>query len=480
MADPTFDPLVFGHRLRHHRRAAGLTLDDVGARVGKPAPFLSLLENGKREPRLSLIAELANALGTTTGDLLSDRAPNERARLEVAVERAQTDSVYAELGLPHFKPTAKTPDGALAHIDALYREVRRLRDARTTATEAARLANITLRRELEAVDNYLPHIEEMAADALNQVGYSGSGTVSQGLLTDIARHFGFTVHPDSDMPASLQSVTDLRNGRIYIPQRDALRTRAARTVVLRTLGHFVLGHEDPRDYEMFLRQRVEAHYFARAVLVPEVAAVPLLEEARDRRDLSVEDLKEMFYVRYSMAAHRFANLATHHLDIATHFVRSDPNGTIWRGWSNADSPLPYDTDGSIIGRRLCRKWAGRAVFGSDQTFSVYNQFVDTPSGTFFEVSHVLVDDDRGHAVTIGTPFETSRFFRGRDTDIRRTSTCPEQACCRRADPEMSDRWDGHVWPSVHEQPALFSVAPSDAFLGTDLPVVYEFLDSRVT
>ena len=46
-----------------------------------------------------------------------------------------------------------------------------------------------------------------------------------------------------------------------------------RAVVLQALGHFLLGHEAPQDFADFLRQRVEANYFAAAVLVPETAAV---------------------------------------------------------------------------------------------------------------------------------------------------------------------------------------------------------------
>ena len=68
------DPLVFGQRLRHLRRARGLTLEVLGDRVGKPAPYLSLLENGRREVRLSLIDALAGALDVPAADLLTGRA----------------------------------------------------------------------------------------------------------------------------------------------------------------------------------------------------------------------------------------------------------------------------------------------------------------------------------------------------------------------------------------------------------------------
>jgi hypothetical protein len=33
---PGPDPLIFGHRLRHYRRAGGHTLDQLGQLVGRP------------------------------------------------------------------------------------------------------------------------------------------------------------------------------------------------------------------------------------------------------------------------------------------------------------------------------------------------------------------------------------------------------------------------------------------------------------
>lgn len=472
------DPLVFGHRLRHLRKAKGMTLDQLGEKIGRPAPFLSLMENGKREPRLSMINDLASALDTTPTELLSPEAPSERARLELAVERAQSDPLYQSLDLPHFRPSKRIPDLALQHISALYDALR----ARTTVTaatpEAARRANNELRAELEAQDNYVEEIEQLAAEMLAAVDYPGTGAVSQGLLTNLAAHVGFTVHLDAGVPGSLQSVTDLRNRRIYVPQRDSMRTREARIVVLRTLGHFVLGHAEPGDYAEFLRQRVAANYFARAVLVPESAAVPLLQHATQERDLSIEDLKEIFYVGYSLAAQRFANLITRHCDLETHYLRSDTEGIIWRAWANDGYPFPAAEDGTIIGQRICRHSAARAVFRSDHKYDILYQFIDTPTGTFYELAHVLVDDPRQHAVTVGTTFEASRYFRGRDTRLHVSSTCPSPECCERPAADVASRWEGQAYASIHEQPQLLAVLPAGTVPGVDLPAVYEFLDDR--
>ena len=57
-----------------------------------------------------------------------------------------------------------------------------------------------------------------------------------------------------------------------------------RAVLLQTLGHFVLGHSTPADFADFLRQRVEANYFAAAVLVPEQAAVTFLRQRQGEQE----------------------------------------------------------------------------------------------------------------------------------------------------------------------------------------------------
>src|SRR6202044_1384914 len=122
------------------------------------------------------------------------------------------------------------------------------------------------------------------------------------LLTGLPRH-GSMLRFAADLPRSVRSLTDLRANRIYVKQ-EPVGGHSPRTVILQALGHFLLGHGTPRDFADFLRQRVEANYFAGAVLVPEQAAVPFLRSAKDRRDLAVEDLVDAYSVSYEMPAHR--------------------------------------------------------------------------------------------------------------------------------------------------------------------------------
>ncbi|HEX2259664.1 MAG TPA: XRE family transcriptional regulator, partial [Actinomycetota bacterium] len=338
MNNTRLDPLVFGQRLRHLRRSRGLTLDALGSRVGKKASYLSLIENGHREVRLSVIEALAGALGVTASDLVVPEAPSRRARLEIDLQRAQEDPLYRDLHLPWIKPSANVPSDVIEHILKMFDELKGRSQVRVESPEAARRANSELRAEMGARGNYFSEIEKAAAEALRAAGYDGSGAVAEGVLTDLMARLGFTLHRVTDLPPSSRSVTDLVNRRIYIQQRNELRTRGARSVVLETLGHFVLRHADPAHYGEFLRQRVEANYFAGAVLAPEKQVVELLAKARREGDISPEDVKQKFYVSYEMAAHRLTNLLTHHFDLRVHFLRSDQEGIIWKAYENDGVP----------------------------------------------------------------------------------------------------------------------------------------------
>ncbi len=472
---------VLGKRVRYHRRQAGLTLDGLSASVGRPASYLSQLENGLNDPRSSLIESLASALGCSQEDLTDPTAPTRRDELEIAVERHQKDGRYGELNLPYLKPTARMPDEVLEHLVALYQ-------ALVAAEEAAairpgddqRQANNLLRQQMRDRNNYFGDIEVEAQRVLEAVGYDG-GPISERILTDVVAHYGFTVERIQDLPESTRSITDQRARKIYIPQRNKLTTRAARSVVLQTLGHFVLGHRDSDDFADYVRQRVESNYFAGALLAPEAAAVKFLTAAYDRKDISVEDLREVFYISYEMAAHRLTNLATQHLGLTLHFLRSDDEGVIWKAYENDNVPMPTDVDGTVEGQLLCRMWGTRQAFVSDDAFDMHYQWTETNSGDYWCVTYIEPDRTPAHAVTVGTDARQAQFFRGSDTDQRLVSRCPNPSCCREPGKSQSQRWRGAAWPSARDRSHVLSGLPAERpsfskFPGVDMVEVFEFLD----
>ena len=469
------DLAMFGQQLRHARRARGLTLADLGARVGRTPSVLSLIENGRREPRLSLVEQIATALDVPVTELLRKQPPSRRAHLEVALEHAQRDPSYRALGLPELRVGTRVPSEILEHLVALSTELRAQRAKPTATPEEARAANAALRGAMRERGNYFPDIEAAATAALERAGYAG-GALSQGMLLSVVAHHGFSVRFVADLPRSVRSLTDLRTSRIYVKQ-EPVGDHSPRAVILQALGHFLLGHDTPRDFADFLRQRVEANYFAAAMLMPEPAAVPFLRAAKDRRDLAVEDLTDVFSVGYEMAAHRVTNLITHHLGVACHFVKNDTTGVIYKAYQNDGVLFPADATGAIEGQRMCRQWSGRRVFGASDRYSPYYQYSDTPSGTYFCVAQVDPRaDEKGFAISLGVPFGDSRWFRGRESTIRTKSLCPDGECCQRAPAALAERWEGQAWPSARAHSHILSVLPSGAFPGVDDVDIYEFLD----
>jgi transcriptional regulator with XRE-family HTH domain len=78
MAERGYD---FGAALRDERKRSALTQAQLAARAGMPQSVVSRLERGGREPRLSTMVRLAQALGITTAELV-ERAllPRESAQ----------------------------------------------------------------------------------------------------------------------------------------------------------------------------------------------------------------------------------------------------------------------------------------------------------------------------------------------------------------------------------------------------------------
>ena len=77
------DVISLGRRVRHLRKAKGMTLDDLGAAVGTVASQLSLIENGKREPKLGLLQSLAKALDVSIDQLLGSEIGRASCRERV-------------------------------------------------------------------------------------------------------------------------------------------------------------------------------------------------------------------------------------------------------------------------------------------------------------------------------------------------------------------------------------------------------------
>lgn len=470
------DALTIGRRIRQLRTAQKLTLDELAARIDRAPSQVSMFETGKREPKLTLLQAIARALGTTLDGLLESEPLDARATREIALERAMGGQTFQALGIRPFRIAKSLSDDAIDAMLALHGEIERLRDERAATPEEARRANLELRHLMRRQDNYFAELEAKATEILAAVKHPG-GPITQRTASEIAAHLGFTLHYAPDLPQSTRSVADLAHGRLYLSSSIPAKGDA-RTAVLQALSSRILGHAEPRSYAEFLRQRVETNYLTGALLVPEDHVVPALRDAKSRRAISIEDLRDTYSVSYETAAHRFTNLATQHLDIPVHFLKVHESGTITKAYENDDVNFPTDRLGSIEGQMCCRRWTSREVFEVEDRFNPYYQYTDTGGGTYWCTARVEPSSEGLHSVSVGVRFDDTKWFVGRDTTNRGVSKHSVETCCRRAPEELEQRWRENSWPNVRTPRTLLATLPTGTFPGVDTTDVYEFLEAH--
>ncbi|WP_313812879.1 helix-turn-helix domain-containing protein [Glutamicibacter sp.] len=470
------DIIALGRRIRFLRKNKGMTLDDVSSLVDAAPSHLSLLENGKREPKFSLLKSLAVALDVSLDDLLGAEPPSRRAALEIELERAQRGPLYDSLGLPKVRISSRLPTDVLESLVGLQRELERRLDEQTATPEEARRANTQLREQMRKRNNYYREIEQEAGRILKGAGHTG-GPLSHHRSADIAEYLGFSLRYVGNLPHSTRSVTDLKNHRIYLTQSER-SDHDPRSVLLQALGHYVLGHEAPADYADFLSQRVATNYFAAALMMPEKETTDFLHQAKKERELAVEDIRDAFAVSYESAAHRFTNLATEHLGITCHFQKVHESGILHKAYENDGVNFPSDHTGAIEGQSICRYWTSRVVFDAVDKFRAFEQYTDTVNGTFWCTARTERHSSGMYSLSIGVPFEHAQWFRGRGTKERCQSKCPDESCCSRPPVELSATWSGNAWPATRANTHLLAAMPTGAFPGVDETEVYRFLEKQ--
>ena len=162
--EDVLDSLTVGRRIRQLRLDRGMTLDALATALGRAISQVSLIENGRRELKLSELQRLARILDTSVDELLKQEPPSRRAALEISLERAQRGPLFQSLGLDPVPIRKTLSDEAIETILALHDELGRLHRERAATPEEARRANAELRREQRKAGNHFPELEAKAAE----------------------------------------------------------------------------------------------------------------------------------------------------------------------------------------------------------------------------------------------------------------------------------------------------------------------------
>jgi hypothetical protein len=294
----------------------------------------------------------------------------------------------------------------------------------------------------------------------------------------MAERLGLEIVHVGDLPRTARSVTDLANGRIYLPPASIPGGHGLRSLALQAIAHQMLKHRVPETYEEFLQQRLDINYFAAACLMPETPALQFLSAAKKSKNLAVEDFRDAFGVTHEAAGLRFMNLATTHLGLPLHFLRVGDDGVVYKAYENDGLALPVDVTGSPEGQIVCRHWSAREAFVRTNRTTEYYQYTDTPEGTFWESTQIGTSTSDEFSITVGVTFEDAKWFRGRDTGERKSSRCPDVDCCRSANGDLRSKWRGQAWTSARLHAHVLSPLRGGMFPGVDDVELFEFLEAH--
>lgn len=64
--------MIFGSVLRRFRTASGVSQEELALRAGVDRTFISRLERGERQPTITTLISIADALGVSATDLVGE------------------------------------------------------------------------------------------------------------------------------------------------------------------------------------------------------------------------------------------------------------------------------------------------------------------------------------------------------------------------------------------------------------------------
>lgn len=309
---------MIGERVRHARKAAGLTLDElaqrleaVGEKITKAG--ISKYELGKSTPKASFLTALGRVLELPSQYFLQTPQTNITWRL--------------------FRKKSKL---SLSKQESIKAQVRDIVESQIWLEDALNL-RLTAKLPPREIATSFEDAERLANTARH---YWCLGQLPVENLTSLLESHGFIVVPIPDLEVNFDGLSGWVNGcnsvaaRPLIVVNTAVPSDRVRYNLLHELGHLLIGDQSipEKDEEKY------AHRFAAAFLAPE--EVVYRELGRRRRNLLLDELsilKRKYGFSMQAWIRRASDLGiiskTHYQALFREFSR--------RGWRKKE-PVSYE------------------------------------------------------------------------------------------------------------------------------------------
>ncbi|HXG63895.1 MAG TPA: helix-turn-helix domain-containing protein [Blastocatellia bacterium] len=363
--------VIFGMKLRQFREQAGLSLTELGARVGLSTSYLTEIEHGKKYPKAEKIARIAEALGKSYDDMVSLRLDEGLQPLASFLGSPVLHNFpYDLFGISPAQVVellTRQPVEASALVNAL------VGIAEQYNIGVEHLYRSALRSYQEMNDNYFPEIERAAAEFARSTEINSAPPPAyRDLRVLIEDRFNYQLdelrpeqYPRLQRFRSVLAAGKGHAARLLI--NPALSESQRKFILAREIGYQVLGLKEramasaPERVESFeqVLNDFKASYFAGALLlnrkalladIAEFFALDRWQPERLRAFLSrYEATPEIFF-------YRLTEILPQDFGIKLHFLRFNHEGDSYRLVKHLNMSQVLIPGGTGVNEHYCRRW----------------------------------------------------------------------------------------------------------------------------
>lgn len=369
--------MIFGLKVKMKRQELKMSLSELAKKAEISVSYLNEIEKGKKYPKRSKIASLANTLGTSYDQLVSLKISK---KLNALSDLLMSDILH-ELPLDVFglapRNLLELMSDAPAKLSAFVNTIVEI--SRNYALTVESLYFSVLRSYQEMYDNYFEDIERIADEFRVQWKIDGgkSGEVFRTYLKQIGytideetlgtdprlNYFRSILKEDGDNKILLINRTLNERQKCFILSREVgyhlmeLKERSA-TYTWKKVNSF---DELLNDYK--------ATYFAGALMLPEKELVEEMEDFLNQNSFSAEKLIDSIDSKHQASPetylHRLTSILPKNFGLnKLFFLRLDHKIGTNKFTLTKELHLDglHSPHGTVLSEHYCRKWVSLKIF----------------------------------------------------------------------------------------------------------------------